>query len=117
MYFRTGAMYTYKLNAANAALLFVLVVVIFPPFPPPLLVGLNARMVSNSPAAKTSDANCADRVLVNLDDGAIDDDVLVIIVLETNVLVDVATPRAAAAVVVLLAVSVRIDFTDEHEKC
>lgn len=74
-------------------------------------------MVSNSPAAKTSDANCADRVLVNLDDGAIDDDVLVIIVLETNVLVDVATPRAAAAAVVLLAVSVRIDFTDEHEKC
>ena len=74
-------------------------------------------MVSNSPAAKTSDANCADRVLVNLDDGAIDDDVLVIIVLETNVLVDVATPRAAAAVVVLLAVFVRIDFTDEHEKC
>ena len=75
-------------------------------------------MVSNSPAAKTSDANCADRVLVNLDDGAIDDDdVLVIIVLETNVLVDVATPRAAAAVVVLLAVFVRIDFTDEHENC
>jgi hypothetical protein len=72
-------------------------------------------MVSNSPAAKTSDANCADRVLVNLDDGAID--VLVVIFLETNVLVDVATPRAAAAVVVLLAVSVRIDFTDEHEKC
>jgi hypothetical protein len=72
-------------------------------------------MVSNSPAAKTSDANCADRVLVNLDDGAIDDDdVLVIIVLETNVLVDVATPRDAAAVV---ALSVRIDFTDEHEKC
>ena len=71
-------------------------------------------MVSNSPAAKTSDANCADRVLVNLDDGAIDDDVLVIIVLETNVLVDVATPRDAAAVVALL---VRIDFTDEHEKC
>jgi hypothetical protein len=32
-------------------------------------------------------------------------------------LVDVATPRAAAAVVVLLAVFVRIDFTDEHEKC
>lgn len=72
-------------------------------------------MVSNSPAAKTSDANCADRVLVNLDDGAID--VLVVIFLETNVLVDVATPRAAAAVVVLLAVFVRIDFTDEHEKC
>jgi len=72
-------------------------------------------MVSNSPAAKTSDANCADRVLVNLDDGAID--VLVVIFLETNVLVDVATPRDAAAVVVLLAVFVRIDFTDEHEKC
>lgn len=72
-------------------------------------------MVSNSPAAKTSDANCADRVLVNLDDGAID--VLVVIFLETNVLVDVATPRAAAAVVILLAVLVRIDFTDEHEKC
>ena len=69
-------------------------------------------MVSNSPAAKTSDANCADRVLVNLDDGAID--VLVVIFLETNVLVDVATPRDAAAVV---ALSVRIDFTDEHEKC
>jgi hypothetical protein len=29
-------------------------------------------------------------------------------------LVDVATPRDAAAVVALL---VRIDFTDEHEKC
>ncbi len=72
-------------------------------------------MVSNSPAAKTSDANCADRVLVNLDDGAIDD-MLVIIVLETNVLVDVTTTRAAAAVVVLLAVLVRIDFTDENEK-
>ena len=72
-------------------------------------------MVSNSPAAKTSDANCADRVLVNLDDGAIDD-MLVIIVLETNVLVDVATPRDAAAVVVPLAVLVRIDFTDENEK-
>ena len=72
-------------------------------------------MVSNSPAAKTSDANCADRVLVNLDDGAID--MLVVIFLETNVLVDVATPRAAAAVVILLAVLVRIDFTDEHEKC
>jgi len=72
-------------------------------------------MVSNSPAAKTSDANCADRVLVNLDDGAIDD-MLGVIVLETNVLVDVTTTRAAAAVVVLLAVLVRIDFTDENEK-
>lgn len=72
-------------------------------------------MVSNSPAAKTSDANCADRVLVNLDDGAIDD-MLGVVVLETNVLVDVTTTRAAAAVVVLLAVLVRIDFTDENEK-
>ena len=72
-------------------------------------------MVSNSPAAKTSDANCADRVLVNLDDGAIDD-MLGVIVLETNVLVDVTTTRAAAAVVLLLAVLVRIDFTDENEK-
>jgi len=72
-------------------------------------------MVSNSPAAKTSDANCADRVLVNLDDGAIDD-MLGVIDLETNVLVDVTTTRAAAAVVVLLAVLVRIDFTDENEK-
>ncbi len=71
-------------------------------------------MVSNSPAAKTSDANCADRVLVNLDDGAID---VLVTFLETNVLVDVATPRDAAAVVVLSAVFVRIDFTDEHEKC
>ena len=43
--------------------LVVVVVAIFP-----LLVGLSARMVSNSPAAKTSDASCALRVLVILED-------------------------------------------------
>ena len=56
----------YLAASSSLALLFVLVFLAV--FPPPLLVGLNARMVSNSPAPKTSDANCADRVLVILAD-------------------------------------------------
>ena len=54
-------------SPSSLPLLFVLVVfLVVAVFP--LLVGLSARMVSNSPAAKTSDANCALRVLVILED-------------------------------------------------
>ena len=53
-------------SPSSLPLLFVLVVFLVAVFP--LLVGLSARMVSNSPAAKTSDASCALRVLVILED-------------------------------------------------